>query len=196
MSFSLITIATFVVAIPFLVGVARYSQLPTAGKWLTGLMGIWLLVEIAAYILRIQSINNWFLYMLLSFFELAIITMFYTHIFKRERAKTIVIVVEFWLLQEPANTLGILYESLFIISMGLYALYEWIVQHTSGTYNLVNIVMITFFLGSGVYFASTQFLLESNKGLFMLAMKAHAYLLLICYSLFAFGLWRLRGSLS
>jgi hypothetical protein len=53
--------------------------------------------------------------------------------------------------------------------------------------------MMFFFLGNVIFFANTKFML-SDKQLFISAMQAHAALLLICYPLFAVGLWRLRGS--
>jgi hypothetical protein len=195
----LVTIASFSVAIPFVTGLATYRRLPSPGRWLTWLMAAWLVIETVAYILRVESQNNWLVYMMLSFFEILIVTMFYQSIFKNEKACTVatvlawvglfVIVAEYSIDQSPVNVIGILYECVFFFGMGLYAFYEMSALKTSQKFRFVNAVVMFFFLGSGIYYMSWKFM---DSETFMTAITAHAYLLLMCYALFTYGLWKLR----
>jgi hypothetical protein len=197
---SLVTIASFSVAIPFLTGLIVYRRIPSAGRWLTWLMAAWLAIETVAYTLRIEGKNNWLVYMILSFFEIIIVTMFYQSIFQNEKAKTVctvlawaglfLVVGEYSMVQSPENTIAILYECAFFFGMGLYAFYEMTLMQTSLKFKFVNLVTMFFFLGSAVYYASWKFM---EKDTFMLAITAHAYLLIICYGLFTYGIWKLRG---
>ena len=164
-------------------------------------MAAWLIIETVAYVLRAESKNNWLVYMMLSFFEILIVTMFYQSIFRDEKAKMIstilawvglfVIVAEYSMVQSPVNVIGILYECAFFVGMGMYAFYEMSLTKTSPQFKFVNVVVMFFFLGSAVYYASWKFM---DNETFMMAITAHAYLLLICYGLFTYGIWKLRGS--
>jgi hypothetical protein len=175
--------------------------LPAAGRWLTWLMAAWLVIEAIAFALRSAGQNNWLVYMMLSFFEIIIVTMFYQSIFRNENVKTLctvlawaglfIIVAEYSMVQSPANVIGILYECAFFFGMGLYALYEMTLQKTSPQFKFINVVVMFFFLGSAVYYASWKFM---DKETFLMVITAHAYLLIISYSLFTYGLWKLRGS--
>jgi hypothetical protein len=189
------------VAVPFVTGLATYRRLPAAGRWLTWLMAAWLVIEAIAFALRAEGQNNWLVYMMLSFFEIIIVTMFYQSIFRNENVKTLctvlawaglfIIVAEYSMVQSPANVIGILYECAFFFGMGLYALYEMTLQKTSPQFKFINVVVMFFFLGSAVYYASWKFM---DKETFLMVITAHAYLLIISYSLFTYGLWKLRGS--
>ena len=197
----LVTIASFSVAIPLLSGLVIYRRLPWAGRWLTWLMAVWLVVEIIAFILRLKGNNNWLVYMMLSFFEIIIVTSFYQSIFQNEKVKTIctalawvgvfVIVGEYSTVQNPVNTIGIFYECVFFFGMGLYTFYEMSLMQTSTKFKFLNSVVMFFFLGSAIYYASWKVM---EKDTFMIAITAHAYLLLICYALFTYGIWRLRDN--
>src|SRR5688500_15961018 len=85
----LVTVASFSVVIPLLAGIISFRRLPPAGRWLTLLLLVWLIVETIAYALRMEGQNNWLVYMMLSFFEILILTVFYQSIFREERAKNI-----------------------------------------------------------------------------------------------------------
>lgn len=198
--FGLITISSFLVVIPFVTGLVAYRRLPSAGRWLTWLMCVWLIVEGIAYSLRIEGLNNWVVYMMLSFFEIIIVTMLYQSIFKNEKAKTIttalawvglfIVVGEYSIVQSAENIIAALFECIFFIGMGLYAFYEMTSMKIGDKFVFINIVIMFFFFGSGIYYASWKFL---EKDTLMTAIIAHAYLLIISYSLFTFGLWRLRA---
>jgi hypothetical protein len=199
--FGLVTISSFAVAVPLVTGLIAFRRLPAPGRWLTSLMFVWLIVEAIAYSLRIEGKSNWVVYMMLSFFEIIIMTMLYQSIFKDEKAKTIttalawvgmfIVVAEYSLVQSAENTIAMLYECVFFIGMGLYAAYEMTLAKTSLKYMFINATVIFFFLGSAIYYASWKFM---ERDTFMMAVIAHAYLLLVCYSLFTYGLWKLRGS--
>jgi hypothetical protein len=184
-----------------LVGFMIYSQLPPAGRWLTWLMAVWLIIEGIAYALRIEGQSNWLVYMMLSFLEIIVVTMFYQSIFRNENAKTIctalawvglfIIVAEYSMVQSPENVIGILYECAFFFGMGLYTLYEMKLLKTSLQFKFINAVVMFFFLSSAVYYASWKFM---DQETFLTAITAHAYLLILSYGLFTYGLWKLRGS--
>jgi hypothetical protein len=176
-----------------------YRRLPAAGRWLTWLMAAWLVIESIAFVLRSEGQNNWLVYMMLSFFEIIIVTMFYQSIFRNENVKTactalawaglFIIVAEYSIVQSPANVIGILYECAFFLGMGLYALYEMTHLKTSLQFKFINVVVMFFFFGSAIYYASWKFM---DNETFMTAITAHAYLLIICYGLFTYGLWKLQ----
>jgi hypothetical protein len=178
-----------------------YRRLPSAGRWLTLLMCVWLIIEAIAYSLRIEGKNNWLVYMMLSFFEIIIVTMAYQSIFQNEKAKTIstalawvgmfIVVGEYSMVQSAENTIAVLYECVFFIGMGLYTFYEMTHLKTSLKFRFINVVIIFFFLSSCIYYTSWKFM---EKDTFMIAITAHAYLLIVCYSLFTYGLWKLRES--
>lgn len=180
-------------------GLVNYRSLPAAGRWFTWLMAVWLIIEIIAYMLRMKGTNNWIVYMMLSFFEILIMTMFYQSIFQNHIAKTIctalawiglfVVVGEYSTVQSPDNTLGVLYECAFFVGMGLYAFYEMNVMKQDQKFRLLNSVVIFFFLASGIYYASWKFM---EKDTFMMAITAHAYMLIIFYGLFTYSIWKLR----
>lgn len=196
----LVTIASFSVSIPLITGLISFRRLPAAGRWVTGLMFVWLAVEVVAFELRIQGRNNWLVYMMLSFFEILIVTMFYQSIFQNDKVKTLttalawvglfVVVAEYSIIQSPENIVGILYECVFFFGMGLYAFHEMKLVQALSKFKFLNLVIMFFFLGTAVYYASWKFMEEH---IFMLAIIAHAYLLLVCYGLFTYGLWKLRA---
>lgn len=138
--------------------------------------------------------------MMLSFFEIIIVTMFYQSIFRNENVRTLstalawvglfVIVAEYSMDQSAVNTISTLYECAFFFGMGVYTFYEMTLLKTSLKFKFINVVTMFFFLGSAVYYASWKFM---DKETFLLAITAHAYLLIICYSLFTYGIWKLRG---
>lgn len=163
-------------------------------------MAAWLVFEAIAYMLRMERANNWVVYMMLSFFELIIVTMFYQSIIRDDKVKTactalawvglFVVVGEYSLVQSAVNTIGTLYECVFFFGMGLYAFYEMSLMKASWRFSFVNTIVMFFFLGSAVYYASWKFM---ERETFMIAITAHAYLLIIFYTLFTYGLWKLRG---
>ena len=144
--------------------------------------------------------SNWIVYMMLSFFEILIVTMFYQSIFENVRAKTastalawvglFVVVGEYSTVQSAENTIGILYECVFFFGMGAYALYEMGRQKISAKFKFLNSVVMFFFLSSGIYYASWRFM---EKDTFLMAITLHAYLLLAFYSLVTYGILKLRG---
>jgi hypothetical protein len=198
--FTLVTISSFFVAIPLLVGLWNYRSLPAAGRWFTWLMAAWLVIEIIAFILRMNGTSNWIVYMMLSFFEILIVTMFYQSIFENGRVKTastalawiglFVVVGEYSTVQSAENTIGVLYECVFFFGMGAYALYEMGRQKISAKFKFLNSVVMFFFLSSGIYYASWRYM---EKDTFLMAITVHAYLLLVFYSLFTYGILKLRG---
>jgi hypothetical protein len=201
MIFDLVTIASFCVVIPFLVGVISYKKMPGAGRCATWLMGAWLVAECSAYYLRIQGYTNWIVYVLLSYAEISIVTILFLNIFVSNFAKKItlwlaclgllIVSLELLIGKGASSSVTIMYESFFFFGMGLYAFYETIVLNAFSKFNLLNIGIMLMFLGSAVYFASWQFM-KVDIALFKLFGNAHAVLLIICYSIFTVGLWRLR----
>lgn len=147
-----------------------------------------------------EGASNWIVYMMLSFFEILIVTMFYQSIFQNHHVKTVctalawvglfVIVGEYSTIQSAENTIGIIYECTFFFAMGLYAVYEMSGSNLWSRFKFLNTAVMFFFLTSGIYYASWKFM---EKDTFMMAITAHAYLLLICYTLFTYGIWRMRG---
>lgn len=201
MLIDLVTISSFSVVVPFLIGVLLYKRLPSAGRWITWLMTVWLAAETISYLLRIRGITNWNVYMLLSLAELMIVTTFYKQIFVNSKAKRIIVILawlgmliavsEFILMKGPANSVTLLYESVFFIGMGLYASYEIAIAKRSPEFSVLIVGISVLFLGSAVYFSSWNFM-KYDEGLFRIFGTAHAYLLIICYSIFSYGLWRLQ----
>lgn len=200
---SMVTISSFFVIVPLLTGLIAYRRLPSAGRWLTLLMCVWLIIEAVAYSLRLEGKNNWLVYMMLSFFEIIIVTMAYQSIFQNEKAKTVctalawvgmfIVVGEYSMVQSANNTVAVLYECTFFTGMGLYTFHEMNLLKTSVRFKFINLVIIFFFLSSGIYYASWKFM---EKETFLTAITVHAYLLIIGYSLFTYGLWKLRESSS
>jgi hypothetical protein len=180
-------------------GLLNYRSLPNAGRWFTWLMAVWLIIEIIAFMLRIKGTNNWIVYMMLSFFEILLMTMFYQSIFQNHTVKTIctalawiglfVIVGEYSMIQSAENTIGVLYECSFFVAMGLYALYEMNVMKHDQRFKFLNSVMIFFFVASGLYAASWKFM---ERDTFIMAITLHAYMLIIFYGLFTYSIWKLR----
>ena len=105
--------------------------------------------------------SNWIVYMMLSFFEILIVTMFYQSIFENDNVKSVstalawigifVVVGEYSTVQSPENTIGTLYECVFFFGMGAYAFYEMGRQKISVKFKFLNSVVMFFFLSSGIY---------------------------------------------
>lgn len=194
-------ISSFLVLAPFLVGVIIYNQLPRPGRYVTWLLAAWFVAEIFAYALRVNGYSNWNVYVLLSFGEIVIITMFYKDIFVSRRIKSIIIWIacmglglvsaEYVLSESFDNTFTMLFECLFFFGMGLYAFYEMIIHRTSSEYSLLVGCIMVLFLGSAVYFSTWKFM-KHDESLFRLFGHAHSFLLVGCYGLFTYSLWRLR----
>lgn len=190
------------VTIPLLVGLAVYKRLPGPGRWITWLMATWFITECIALYLRKNGYGTWNLYVLLSFAEIVIVTTFYRQIFTNERAKSTaawlawigiaVGITEYAWMAGPANSITMMYECVFFIAMGLYAFYEMFSTRTGETLSQVNFILIVMFLGSGIYFASWHWM-RNTEALFKLFAGAHAWLLVICYPLFAYSLWKLQS---
>jgi hypothetical protein len=197
----LITVASFSVVIPLLAGIITFRRLPAAGRWLTLLLLVWLIVETIAYALRMEGQNNWLVYMMLSFFEILILTVFYQSIFRDERAKNIctalawvglfIIVAEYSIVQSPENVISVLYECAFFFGMGLYVSNEINDERVSIRFKWINGTVMFYFLGTAMYVASWKYLLKDQAN-FMLAVNVHAYFLLACYSLFTYYIWNLQ----
>jgi hypothetical protein len=196
-----VTIASFSVVIPLLAGVVSFRRLPAAGRWLILLLFVWLIVETIAYSLRMEGQNNWLVYMMLSFFEILILTVFYQSIFQDERAKNLctalawvglfIIVAEYSIVQSPENVISVLYECAYFFGMGLYVANEIKYNRIPMRFKWINWSVMFYFLGTALYVASWKYLMKDGAT-FMLAVKAHAYFLLVCYSLFTYTIWKLR----
>jgi hypothetical protein len=198
----LVTIASFSVAIPLLTGIVSFRRLPAAGRWLTLLLFVWLIVETIAYTLRTEGQNNWLVYMMLSFFEILILTVFYQSIFQDEKVKNLctalawvglfIIVAEYSIVQSPENVISVLYECAFFFGMGLYVANEINYNRISMRFKWINGIVMLYFIGTALYVASWKYLLK-DEATFMLAVKAHAYFLVVCYSVFTYSIWTLRS---
>jgi hypothetical protein len=195
----LIPISTFFVVIPLLVGVVFYNRLTRAEQIFTWLLGVWLITESVAFSMATMKIYNWDVYALLSFAEIIIVTLFFRQIFISNYAKKVIVwlawiglaiaCTEYATVKGPENTITMFYECLFFFGMGLYHFFEMTASDINGKYNLIVTCMMAFFLGSGIYFCSWRFI-KYDESLFNLFLYAHAYLLIICYSVFAYSLWR------
>jgi hypothetical protein len=198
MLFDFFTIASFTVIVPMITGLVLYKRLPLPARSVTWLLIAWFITEICAYWLRVHTITNWNIYVVLTFVELVIVTRFYRSIFVSNKAKQVaawlawvgiaIVIAEYALMNSPASTISLFYESLFFIGMGLYAFGEFVTEN-NGDYMLMNATIMIMFMGSAVYFASWQFM-KYDKQMFIMFAKAHAVLLIACYSLFTVALWR------
>lgn len=141
--------------------------------------------------------------MILSMVELGMITLFYRTVYTNAIAKKIVAwlaltgviitLAEFAIRKTPMNSITLLYDSSFFFGMGLYAFYEIVLQRAPAALTAINASIMILFLGSAVYFSAWQFM-KYEEGLFRMFGMVHAFLLISCYGLFTYGLWRLRVS--
>lgn len=202
--FDVASISSLLVFVPAFAGVLLYKRLPRPGQIITWLLCMWFVAEsIAHFALRMNGISNWWVYFIVSVVEMGIITMFYRSIYTHEYAKRIIVWLawlgwvitfgEYGILKEPMGPVSLLYASLFYFAMGLWFFYELVMLNASESFVWINVAIILLFVGSAVYFSTWQFM-KSDLPLFRLFTKAHAYLLVVCYTIFTVGIWRLRSS--
>jgi hypothetical protein len=200
---TLIYISSLSVIIPFAIGVSVYKSLPDPARVITWLLGAWLLSEGAAQFVAWLKYPNWHVFMLLSGIELILVSTFFRKIFVSKIAGMIatwstffgmiLTIEEFIRTGEPMGTLPQIYDCLFFFGMGLYYFYEVTAEDAPNRFNWITSAIMVMFVGSAAYFGSWE-LMKDQHGLFRMFGAAHAVLLVICYSLFTVGLWRLRSS--
>lgn len=189
------------VVVPLLIGMAVYKRLPSPGRLITWLMVTWFITECLALYFRKNGHGTWNIYVMLSLAEIVIVTSFYRQIFISATAKSIiawlawiglaVVITEYAWMNGPSNSITMLYESFFFFGMGLYAFFEMVVNKAPMDFAMVNVCIMVMFVGSGVYFASWHWM-RNQESLFRTFAHAHAYLLIVCYSLFSYSIWKLQ----
>ena len=194
-------VTAFTVVIPLVVGLVVFRKLPDAGKYIVWLIVAWFVAEVLSYITRMMGYSNWSIYLILSFAEIVLVTMFFKKILRNPIAISIIswltwmglalVVTESTLSNSANNTITMLYECLLFFSMGLYFLYENVLTKRASEYVALTVCLMTFFLASSVYFTMWRFI-KNDKELFLIFGNAHGLLLVGCYIVFAFGLWRLQ----
>lgn len=197
----LVAISSFSVLLPLAVATLNYRRLPKPAKYITWLLVLWLIAETVSYLLRINGLHNWEVYLVVSIVEIVAITAFYRQIFISPKAKKLsvliawiaiaVTIAEYAITKAPMNTLTLLFDSAFFFGMGLYGFYEYSLTNGPSEFRLLNISVMILFLGSAVYFSSWKFM-KYDEYLFKLYGNIHAYFLIGCYTLFTISLWRLR----
>jgi hypothetical protein len=196
-----IRIASITVIVPLLVGLLYYSRLGKPERTLIFLFATWTVGEVIGIILGFAAVNNLQLYMIIAIGELLIITAFFITVFESPRARRVMsimacigvlmIMTEFIRTGEPLGSSAMIFETLLIFSMGLYAMCEIIIKGNGERYQFLIMTLMFLFLGSGVYFTCFKYMKE-NIELLRLFAAVHAALLIVCYFLFSVGLWRSR----
>jgi hypothetical protein len=198
----LATISSFAVLLPLITGIFFYRRLPNAGRYITFLLAGWLIAEIVGQVMARKGIPNWNIYVLLSLFEIVIVTMFFKEVIINRQIKSVfvwmawigvaIVIFEYAVSNGPDNTISILFESAFFFAMGLYALYEMFFQKLIVRYSAIVLSLMFYFLGSMVYLTGWKFM-KHDLDLLRLFADAHAYLMIACYLLFAYNLCRLSS---
>ena len=133
MKLDLVAAASFSVMLPLTAGIILYKRLPIPVRYIVWLLLSWLMAEIGAYLLRINSISNWGVYTALSIFQIILLTEFFRKIITNTKAKQVfswlgwfgitVLIIELAITQSLSNSLTYFYFSLFYFVMGLYFFY-------------------------------------------------------------------------
>lgn len=191
----------FTVIIPLAVGFFTYRKLPEAGRHIFWLTVAWFTAELFSYVARMRGYSNWIIYLLLSFVEIALVARFFRRIIGNVSVRTFIswmtwiglflVAIEYILSNSPDNTVTMLFECLFFFSMGLYFLYENILTKRASEYMVITVCLMALFLASSVYYTMWRFI-KGDKELFVIFGNAHGMLLVACYIVFAYGLWRLQ----
>lgn len=184
-----------------MVGAIFYRRLPPPAHPIVWLLGFWFIAETTAQVLARQHINNWYIYSALSLVEIFALVRFYRLIYIQAKARKIatwfgwvgicVAFVEFGITKKPDNSVTTFFECLLFFAMGLYALYESILNQADRRFNFIVICIMVLFLGSSVYFSTWKYM-RYDEFLFKLFGSAHAYLLIVCYLSLTYALWRLQ----
>jgi hypothetical protein len=198
----LVAVASFSVVLPLATCLLLYKRLPKPTKYILWLLACWLLAETIAYILRINSIFNWWVYVILSIFQIIFLTNFFREIIASTKMKAIfswlgwtgiaILIVECSIAKGPSSTITSFYESIFYFGMGLYYFYKSVFEEKrTPDYTFLVATILMLFLGSTVFLCTWTFMKYDEK-LFRLFGDTHAFLLISCYFLFTLSLWRLR----
>jgi hypothetical protein len=198
----LVAVASFSVVLPLIAGLILYKRLPVPCKHIIYLLAIWLVAEILAYILRINSISNWWVYTILSLFQIVFLTDFFRKIIASTSVRPIfswlgwlgiiILITECSIAKGPSSTITSFYEGIFYFGMGLYYFYESIfTEQKTNDYTFLVATVLLLFLGSTVFLCTWTFM-KYEEDLFRLFGDVHAFLLIGCYFLFTLSLWRLQ----
>jgi hypothetical protein len=202
MIIDLVAVASFSVALPLTIGLFISRRLPKPSRYIIWLLATWLIAETLAYILRVNSISNWWIYILLSLFQIILLTDFFRGIIANSKVKAVfswlgwlgiaILIVECSIAKGPSSTITSFYEGIFYFGMGLYYFYESIFKEgKTHDYTFLVVTILMLFLGSTVFLCTWTFMKYDEK-IFRLFGDVHAFLLIGCYFLFTLSLWRLQ----
>jgi len=200
--FYLVTILSFVVVIPFAIGMRYFNRMPQAMSVIVLLCGAWSITEILMFSLRVQGINNAFLSYALTAVEVYLFSGFYFHTTGNRYIRMIafssipLVVFDYLVFGTPLNTFSLVVEYILITGMAVYLFIQITRRKASADFFLINLTLLFYFLSSFPYFLAWEWLRTTNMDLLGLLAGIHLYVHAICYLIIAFTLWKSQLSYS